>query len=460
MKAGRKQGLKGAPLAALLTAATLVQTGTLTAYGHAGHEATKDYSGHWSEPLVAAGISGGLLEGYEDGSFRPDSAITRAELAVLLARAYPQAEGQTQLPAEIADASREAWYGEAAARAVAAGYLSLDGDGLFQPGQGVNRIELATVLASLLHWEEQAAAEEAKDGIFIPEGEAGSWLRQAASGGYLQPSDEGYILPYRAVTRSEALYALARARGVVPSALLPSGVAAVQELEGSLRETDTGFAIRVTSGHGSYTDYALGAGGASLAGTEAASGIDGAAVRVSGISGLVPGALQVLELAPALAQAGHGQLVKLEGILLEGHHSGTADPKKHTLKCLLMPGCAKSGFGISVLQDDGSYKYYKFDTTGHQLAAVLLDSITRQNDIVIHVEGALEEDTLYVARLYQELDAAAAAGDQDEEHGGHDVDGEDAHSHSGGETSHSDHEGGHEHSEDGDEAGHHHEEHT
>jgi hypothetical protein len=45
-----------------------------------------DISGHWAEVYIAAAESGGLLRGYEDGSFNPDAYITRAEAVTLVNR--------------------------------------------------------------------------------------------------------------------------------------------------------------------------------------------------------------------------------------------------------------------------------------------------------------------------------------------------------------------------------------
>lgn len=49
-------------------------------------ELPKDYEGHWAEPEIRRVIARGLMKGYEDGSFRPDKPITRAEIAVILDR--------------------------------------------------------------------------------------------------------------------------------------------------------------------------------------------------------------------------------------------------------------------------------------------------------------------------------------------------------------------------------------
>ncbi|WP_048749706.1 S-layer homology domain-containing protein, partial [Paenibacillus sp. P22] len=41
----------------------------------------------WGRAFAAEAAKRGLVSGYEDGSFRPEQRVTRAELAVLLSRA-------------------------------------------------------------------------------------------------------------------------------------------------------------------------------------------------------------------------------------------------------------------------------------------------------------------------------------------------------------------------------------
>jgi len=47
-------------------------------------ESANDVEGHWAERSIAAAMQAGLMQGYEDGSFRPDRALTRAEAVVVL----------------------------------------------------------------------------------------------------------------------------------------------------------------------------------------------------------------------------------------------------------------------------------------------------------------------------------------------------------------------------------------
>ena len=49
-------------------------------------EGKDDITGHWAEQSIRSIRAAGLMQGYPDGSFRPDQPVTRAELAVILKR--------------------------------------------------------------------------------------------------------------------------------------------------------------------------------------------------------------------------------------------------------------------------------------------------------------------------------------------------------------------------------------
>lgn len=49
-------------------------------------DAPSDYAGHWAEAAIDFCIAHGLMKGYPDGTFQPDKAVTRAELAEILRR--------------------------------------------------------------------------------------------------------------------------------------------------------------------------------------------------------------------------------------------------------------------------------------------------------------------------------------------------------------------------------------
>ncbi len=63
----------------LLVAILLLQTGVLA-------KSFSDVSGHWSEPYVQQMTDKGFINGFEDGTFKPDASVTRADALVLISR--------------------------------------------------------------------------------------------------------------------------------------------------------------------------------------------------------------------------------------------------------------------------------------------------------------------------------------------------------------------------------------
>ena len=51
-----------------------------------------DITGHWGEDSIRWCMEHGMMKGYPDGSFQPDKAVTRAELAAVLQRLVEEKE--------------------------------------------------------------------------------------------------------------------------------------------------------------------------------------------------------------------------------------------------------------------------------------------------------------------------------------------------------------------------------
>lgn len=50
--------------------------------------AINDVDGHWAEEEINQWINKGWITGYSDGSFKPNSQVTRAEFITLINRAF------------------------------------------------------------------------------------------------------------------------------------------------------------------------------------------------------------------------------------------------------------------------------------------------------------------------------------------------------------------------------------
>ena len=89
----------------------------------------------------------GILQGSGDGTFQPDSGLTRAELCALLVQAM-HLPGAEYLP-DFSDVPSNSWYSPYVKAAQAAGYVQGIGGGKFAPLDMVTHEQLITVLGRM-----------------------------------------------------------------------------------------------------------------------------------------------------------------------------------------------------------------------------------------------------------------------------------------------------------------------
>ncbi|MBW4840237.1 MAG: S-layer homology domain-containing protein [Paenibacillaceae bacterium] len=84
----------------------------------------------------------GLMQGYADGSFKPEQPVTRAEITAIAVKFMKSAAGQGTGFSDTAGH----WAEEAIRSAQAAGIVSGYADGKFRPAAFITRAEAVTVI--------------------------------------------------------------------------------------------------------------------------------------------------------------------------------------------------------------------------------------------------------------------------------------------------------------------------
>ncbi len=113
-----------------------------------------DLSGHWASDFIRGLASQSLVSGFEDGSFRPDSSMSRAQYAALLVNTFNPLPKRAGI--SFSDVPPEHWAATAVQRVYQGRLLSGSGDGTFRPDQNITRIE---VLLSLVNGLELPAGD-------------------------------------------------------------------------------------------------------------------------------------------------------------------------------------------------------------------------------------------------------------------------------------------------------------
>lgn len=102
-------------------------------------------AGAWYYDAVAQLAAREIILGYDDGTFRPDNRITRAEFVTLLVRLTGAEGGKAVFPDTAGH-----WAEDAIAAATAAGWIEGYEDATFRPGRDISRAEAVTVLNRVL----------------------------------------------------------------------------------------------------------------------------------------------------------------------------------------------------------------------------------------------------------------------------------------------------------------------
>ncbi|MBD1919662.1 DUF3370 family protein [Microcoleus sp. FACHB-831] len=110
-----------------------------------------DIQSHWGKECISQMAPRKLVSGYPDGSFRPDSTITRAEFAVLMLNAFPNAPIKRSA-ASFKDVPATHWAYKATQDAYRRGFFSGYPGGLFQPSQPIPRSQAIGVLAGAMNY--------------------------------------------------------------------------------------------------------------------------------------------------------------------------------------------------------------------------------------------------------------------------------------------------------------------
>ena len=100
----------------------------------------------WSNNAISTMAKLGIITGYEDGTFKPANAITRAEFATIAARFEEEVAVGTEDFTDIAGHWAESYIKEAAALQWINGYE----DGSFRPGNNITRAEVMTIVNRML----------------------------------------------------------------------------------------------------------------------------------------------------------------------------------------------------------------------------------------------------------------------------------------------------------------------
>lgn len=165
----------------------------------------EDVMGHWAKEDILFAYKKGFIQGVSKNYFEPDRAIKRAEFTkIIVLMLYPEESGEN----DFRDVPQGSWYERYIS--VAAKNKIVQGDnGYFRPDSVITRAELAVIAARILKAPAEISAETkfsddseipvwAKDGVY-----------QMVSAGVLK-GDENRFDPQAGATRAQAVTVIRR----------------------------------------------------------------------------------------------------------------------------------------------------------------------------------------------------------------------------------------------------------
>lgn len=102
----------------------------------------------WANTAVATLVKAGIIDGYGDGTYRPERSVTREEFVTMVVKAfYPNADGGD---CGFADVPKTSWSYKYIAAASGLGLIEGVGDNMFGPERNITRQDMAVIIQRIL----------------------------------------------------------------------------------------------------------------------------------------------------------------------------------------------------------------------------------------------------------------------------------------------------------------------
>ncbi|WP_316436061.1 S-layer homology domain-containing protein [Leptolyngbya sp. NK1-12] len=131
-----------------------------------------DIQNHWAQPFIETLAAQDIIAGYLDGTFRPENPVARDEFAAMVRQSFNQeAERQLESGSVYEDVPTDYWAAPAIEEAAEMGFMQGYPDGTFRPNDSISRVEAISTLASNLNLAASApsSAEATQDSADTPQ---------------------------------------------------------------------------------------------------------------------------------------------------------------------------------------------------------------------------------------------------------------------------------------------------
>ena len=192
--------------------------------------AFSDINSHWAKECISQMAPRKLVSGYPDGTFRPNATITRAEFAVLMLNAFPDAPIKRN-GTSFKDVPTSYWAHNAIQNAYRRGFFSGYPGGVFQPNQAIPRSQAVGVVAGAKNYSipenpTQTLGQYFNDATQIPEYAKNAIASAAVNSIVVNYPNVKQLKPNQTATRGEVAALMCRALNIY--AVPPQYIAGVE----------------------------------------------------------------------------------------------------------------------------------------------------------------------------------------------------------------------------------------
>ncbi|QIB69813.1 S8 family serine peptidase [Aminipila butyrica] len=180
------------------------------------HDKTfKDVSDHWAKEEIEKMASKFIVNGVKEDTFLPDKQVTRAEFVSMLVRALNLRENSTSLG--FKDIASDSWYKETVETGVKYGLIKGYEDNSFRPNEAITRAEMAVIVERAMKLAGKDPQQYDYDqtlNVFNDENQISSWSKNSVSTmvstGITTGRANGQYAPDENTTRAETTIVLYR----------------------------------------------------------------------------------------------------------------------------------------------------------------------------------------------------------------------------------------------------------
>ena len=111
---------------------------------------------HWAKDFIAELAALEIIEGFPDGTFRPDEQVNRAQFAAMINQAFEKVKVRKAV--KFSDVSNRYWASNAISKAYEMGFLTVEGS-TFKPKKALSRLEVLLAFARGLNYNVSGSTE-------------------------------------------------------------------------------------------------------------------------------------------------------------------------------------------------------------------------------------------------------------------------------------------------------------